>query len=72
MLGNGSTILITHTSFSDLPCTDKPLKLKNLLCVHSLEKNLIAIRKLCKDNNVLMELFSTFFLLKIMSPKLYF
>lgn len=57
MLGNGATIPITHSGDGVLSIESCDLNLHNLLCVLSLEKNLIFVRKFCQYNNVSLEFF---------------
>lgn len=59
MLGNGSKIPITHVGHAQLHCSSHELKLKGLLSVPQLEKNLISVKQLCVDNNFLWNSFVT-------------
>ena len=56
MVGNSANLPITHTGSIFLPSSQRNLKLTNVLCVPSMHKNLISVNKLCKANNVFVEL----------------
>lgn len=56
MIGNGTGLPITHTGFAKLPSSSRPLTLTNVLCVPTMKKNLISVNKLCKTNNVMVQL----------------
>ena len=56
MIGNGATLPITHTGSNLLPSHYRDLKLTTVLCVPSMHKNLISVNKLCKTNNVDVQL----------------
>lgn len=68
MLGNGFTILITHSSSVYLSSLTKILKLQNLLCMLQLEKNFF-VKQLCKDNKVIIEFFIDYFYVKDLATK---
>ena len=53
-VGNGVTLPISHISVCHLP-TYKPLALKNILLVPSIENNCISISKFTSDNDVIVE-----------------
>ncbi|XP_010480966.1 PREDICTED: uncharacterized protein LOC104759777 [Camelina sativa] len=55
-VGNGAALPITHTGSTILPSTSLSLYLNNVLCVPSIHKNLISVNKLCKANNVMVQL----------------
>ena len=56
MVGNGSNLPITHTGSISLPSNSRTLLLNNVLCVPEIKKNLISANKLCKTNNVMIQL----------------
>ncbi|KAL4576014.1 hypothetical protein LXL04_012102 [Taraxacum kok-saghyz] len=64
VLGNGKSLSISHTGHSTLPTSSRPLHLHNVLFVPQLRNNLIFVAKLCKSNNVSVEFFPYFFLVK--------
>ena len=64
LLGNGSGLPITHTGTSQLVTPKKSLKLSNVLCVPSLQKNLVSVAKFCLNNHVSVEFFPSQFLVK--------
>ena len=64
VLGNGTNLSISHTGHSTLPTLSRPLNLHNILFVPQLRNNLISVAKLCKSNQVSVEFFPYFFLVK--------
>jgi hypothetical protein len=54
-VGNDATLPVTHRASSSIPTTKIPLLLNNVLVSPSLVKNLISVRSLTHDNNVLVE-----------------
>ena len=56
MIGNGTGLPITHTGSTKLPSSSRSLVLNNVLCVPSMKKNLISVNKLCKTNNVMVQM----------------
>ena len=56
MIGNGAGLPITHTGLTKLPFSSRPLTLTNVLCVPSMKRNLISVNKLCKTNNVMVQM----------------
>lgn len=52
VVGNGSALGITHTGFTSLPLSSRPLSLNGVLYVPDMERNLISVRQLCFDNKV--------------------
>lgn len=69
-LGNGTTTPITHIGYAHLSSEFNALRLKNLLRVPQLEKNLILMKKLCEDNNVSVEFFPNTFCVKDLDSKI--
>lgn len=55
IIANGSLISIDHTSNSSVSCQNRNLLLKCFLHAPTVNKNLLSIRKLCKDNWVKIE-----------------
>ena len=53
-VGNGVTLPISHISVCHLP-TYRPLALRNILLVPSIEKNRISISKFTSDNDAIVE-----------------
>ncbi|GKV12750.1 hypothetical protein SLEP1_g23864 [Rubroshorea leprosula] len=64
LIGDGSGLTISHVGHTTLPTNTKPLTLKNVLCVPHAPCNLISVSKLCRNNNVLIEFHSEYFLVK--------
>lgn len=55
LVGNGSTMPVTHTASTDIATTHSLLHLNNILVSPSLVKNLISVHSLTRDNNVTIE-----------------
>jgi histone deacetylase 1/2 len=64
MIGDGSTLPITHTGSTSLTTPLHTFQLHNVLCVPSMEKNLISISQFCTSNNVSIEFLPSTFLVK--------
>ncbi|KAK9063757.1 hypothetical protein SSX86_017629 [Deinandra increscens subsp. villosa] len=64
LLGNGTSIPITHTGHSAISTSTRPLHLHDVLYTPNLRNNLISVAKLCKTNNVSVEFFPSYFLIK--------
>ncbi|KAG7589765.1 GAG-pre-integrase domain [Arabidopsis suecica] len=56
LIGDGRALPITHTGSSHLSTHSRPLSLTNVLCVPTMKKNLISVNKLCKTNNVMVQM----------------
>ena len=65
-VGNGSQLKIFHIGdiFLSSPSSHKQLVLHNTLHVLEIYKNLISISQFTKDNNVVIEFFSNYCLVK--------
>lgn len=64
MLGNDSTVPIAHYGEGCLSTQTIDLKLHGILYVLMLVKNLISVKKLCAENNVIVEFSPRFFCVK--------
>ena len=64
VVGNDFTLNIKHIGSTNLCHYSKPLKLKNILHVPKITKNLISISQFSIDNNVLVEFSSVGFTIK--------
>lgn len=62
--GDGTSLSISHTGQTSLPTCNHGLSLSNVLCVPQLQRNLVYVSKLCKSNNVSVEFFYTYFVVK--------
>ena len=60
VLGNGSGLHISHSGHATLDS----FSLSNILCVPSMHHNLISVSQLCSSNNITIEFFPSFFLVK--------
>ena len=61
LLGDGSALQITHSGSTSLPLYTKPFFVNNILCVPSLDKNLISVFQLCKANDAAVIFTPTYF-----------
>lgn len=64
ILGNGTNLPISHIGSTHITTPQKSLFLRDILCVPNLKRNLISVAKLCKTNNVSVEFFSSYFIVK--------
>ena len=65
IIGNGKGLNITHIGSTSLPSSlTSPFRLRDVLCVPSISRNLISIAKFNKQNSTSIELFPDFFLIK--------
>jgi hypothetical protein len=64
MIGDGTTLPITHTGSVSLPTLNSSFHLQDVLCVPTMQKNLISIALFCQTNNVSVEIFPTCFHVK--------
>ena len=55
MISDGSVIPITHTDSTTIPTSSRTFTLQNVLCVPSMQKNLISIYQFCTNNHVFVE-----------------
>lgn len=55
VVGNGTGLNIAHVGSGILPNTSRPLHLNNILHVPHIQKPLLSVQKLCKDNNCSVE-----------------
>lgn len=62
--GNGTTLPVTHRASTSIATAHSPLQLKNILVSPSLVKNLIYVRTLTHDNNVIVKFDPFGFLIK--------
>ena len=66
-IADGSGLSITHIGSASLPTASKHLALKDILCVPSVNKNLISVYRLCNANQVSVEFFPASFQVKDLS-----
>ena len=68
LIGNGTSLHITHIGFTTLfsPYSNfsQPFTLSNDLCVPSMKKNLVSISKFCQSNHILVEFLPFSFVVK--------
>ena len=55
MIDDGSALPITHTGSTTIPTSSRTFTLQNVLCVPSMQKNLISIYQFCTNNHVYVE-----------------
>jgi hypothetical protein len=58
-MGNGAGLQISHLGASTICTKEKLLHLNNILCVPSINKNLMSISQLTKDNNMIVKFTSS-------------
>ena len=66
-IADGTGLKITHIGSASLPAASKTLKLQDILCVPSVNKNLISVYRLCNANQVSVEFFPASFQVKDLS-----
>jgi hypothetical protein len=64
MIGDGSSLPITHIDSTSFTIHNTSFKLNNVLCVPNMKKNLISIFQFCTSNNVSVEFLPSFFYVK--------
>ena len=64
MVGNGKCLTVTHVGIASLHCSNATLKLLNVLGMPPITKSLISISKLTSKNDVYIEFYSKFCLVK--------
>ncbi|KAI3503105.1 hypothetical protein L1887_31541 [Cichorium endivia] len=64
VIGDGSSLTITHVGSLLLQFSTATFVLKNVLCVPSISRNIISISRLCIDNHTLIQFYSFLFLIK--------
>ncbi|KAJ9568078.1 hypothetical protein OSB04_004044 [Centaurea solstitialis] len=69
VIGDGSSLTITHVGSLVIKFFNTSFILNNVLCVPSISKNIISISRLCIDNNILIEFFSFNFIIKDFQTK---
>lgn len=70
LIGDGSSLSITHMGSLYLPSRSWNLTLYSVLCVPNIQKNLISIYRLCNNNNVSVELFPAHFQVKDLNSRI--
>nr|XP_020189200.1 uncharacterized protein LOC109774844 [Aegilops tauschii subsp. strangulata] len=55
IVGNGAGLPITHIGSTSFPSNSRPLYLNNILVSPELIQNLVCVRKLSRDNSVIVE-----------------
>ena len=66
-IADGTGLQITHIGSASVPTPSKSLKLKYILCVPAVDKNLISVYRLCNANQVSVEFFPASFQVKDLS-----
>ncbi|KAL4591255.1 hypothetical protein LXL04_004213 [Taraxacum kok-saghyz] len=64
ILGDGTTLPISHNGHTNLPIPHRPLNLSDVLCVPTLRQKLISVAKLCRTNQVSVDFFPLYFTVK--------
>lgn len=68
-VGNGKQIPISTIGHIYLPSFNKLILLQHVLHTPAISKCLISIAKLCNDNQVFVEFYASFFLVKALKSK---
>ena len=55
-VGNGSSLPITHISSTNFPSTSTPITMSNVLVSPDLVTNLVSVRRLTRENPLLLNL----------------
>ena len=55
IVGDGSTLPITHIGHASFPSTSRPLSLSNILVSPDLIKNLVSVKRFTRENPVTVE-----------------
>lgn len=66
LMGNGTLAVISSIGTAILPTQYKSLRLSNVLCVPSIQKNLLSVSQLARDNGVYFEFHPTYCVIKDM------
>ena len=69
MIDDGSTLPITHTSSTTILTFSCTFTLQSILCVPSIQKNLISIYQFCINNHVSVEFSPSVFQVKDLSTR---
>ena len=67
VIGDGTSLHITHVGHSTLSTPSNSFTLSNVLCVPSMKQNLVSVSQFCKNNNISIEFFPSFFCVKDLS-----
>ena len=69
MIGNGLALPITHTGSTTISTSSRTFTLQNVLCVPSMQKNLISIYQFCTNNHVSVEFSPSAFQVKDLNTR---
>ncbi|XP_012851796.1 PREDICTED: uncharacterized protein LOC105971489 [Erythranthe guttata] len=69
VVGNGNEIPISHIGSSSINSHGSSFALNNVLCAPLIKKNLISVSQFCKQNNVSIEFFANYFLVKDLNTR---
>ncbi|KAM3270617.1 hypothetical protein P3S67_028819 [Capsicum chacoense] len=64
LVGDGKLLNINNIGYTQLPSTSRPLYLRSVFHVPQLKHNLISVKKLCDDNNCVVNFDSSFISVK--------
>jgi len=64
VIGDGSSLQVTHVGSITFPSFSKPFKLINILCVPNIHQNLIYVHNFTRSNNVFINFHPFYFLVK--------
>ena len=69
MINDGIGLSITHINSKTLSSPSTSFKLNHVLCVPSMQKNLISVSKFCHQNNNSIEFSLSSFFVKDLTPR---
>ncbi|XP_012854394.1 PREDICTED: uncharacterized protein LOC105973899 [Erythranthe guttata] len=69
VVGNGNEIPISHIGSGSINSHGSSFALNNVLCAPLIKKNLISVSQFCKQNNVSIEFFANYFLVKDLNTR---
>ena len=64
VIGDGTGLSITHTGSSTLTSPSTTFNLSNVLCVPTMQQNLISVSQFCNSNKTSIEFFPSHFVVK--------
>lgn len=67
VIGDGTSLPITHIGSMYLNISDFPILLSNVLYVPKISRNILSLSRLCHDNNILISFSSSYFVIKDLS-----
>lgn len=69
IIGDGTGLHITHTGNSTLSTSSNSFLLNNVLCVSTMQQNLVYVSQFCKTNNTSIEFDPSSFCVKDLATR---